>query len=305
MKFLAKIYSTIRYALHGYGLKRFFFVKAIDEFIINLLKTHSPIEVLSHKMYLDSKDSLNLSINGCYEEFETKLIMKEVKEGDYCLDIGANIGYYTLILAKLVGRQGKVFAFEPDPTNFKILKKNIKTNKYNNVVLINQAVSDITGNIKLYLNSTYGDDHRTYDSKDGRNFISIKSLKLDDYFINNRHKSFLQKAHKVDFIKMDIQGAEYSAIEGMSNLLKTNKQIRLISEFWPIGLKRSGINPTDFLNSMLKLGFVIEEVNETEKIKCPTDISGLLAKYTTENENYTNLFFYRPSTEISLISPSK
>ena len=109
-------------------------------------------------MFLDSNDSLRLSINGTYSEYETDVMKKIVKKGDVDLDLGANIGYYTLIFAKIVGKNGKVFAFEPDLTNFTLLKKNVEINGYKNVVLINKAVSDKTGKLKLFLNERNHDE---------------------------------------------------------------------------------------------------------------------------------------------------
>jgi tRNA G37 N-methylase Trm5 len=124
--------------------------------------------VQGHKMYLDSKESLDLSIYGVYEEYETDLIKKEIDRGDVVLDLGANIGYYTLLFAKKVGDEGRVYAFEPDPTNFSLLKKNVEINGYRNVVLIQKAVSNKNGKLKLYLNEDNKGDHRFYNSHDGR-----------------------------------------------------------------------------------------------------------------------------------------
>ncbi len=111
--------------------------------MVSFLKSNFA-EVQGQKMFLDKKDVLGLSINGVYEPLETKLVRKEVKKSDVVLDIGANIGYYTLILAKLVGKKGRVFAFEPDPTNFALLKKNISINGYKNVILVPKAVAGKT-----------------------------------------------------------------------------------------------------------------------------------------------------------------
>ena len=69
------------------------------------------VNVLGHKMYLDDLDTLHLAINGIWEPLETNLIKNKIKEGDIVLNIGANIGYYTLLIARLVGSNGKVFAF--------------------------------------------------------------------------------------------------------------------------------------------------------------------------------------------------
>jgi len=88
-------------------------------------------------MYIDSRDTTvgtSLLKWGFFEKYETKLFKKSIKRGMVVLDIGANIGYYTLLAARLVGDEGKVFAFEPDPYNYSLLRKNIEANRYNNVI---------------------------------------------------------------------------------------------------------------------------------------------------------------------------
>ena len=119
-------------------------------------------------MFLDSVDSLRLSFNGVYEPCETEFVMNEIKKGDVVLDIGANIGYYTLIFARLVGEEGKVFAFEPDPENFALLKKNVEINGYHNVVLVQKAISNKTGKIRLFKFDDFKAGHRIHDSHDSR-----------------------------------------------------------------------------------------------------------------------------------------
>src|SRR3990167_1916537 len=180
-KILLAIYKAVQSVLGGHGIGRFYPIKIIKEFVLKHIKSNFAM-VQGHKMLLDSKDSLNLSLYGIYEEYETELIQKEIQKGDVVLDIGANIGYYTLIFAKLVGENGKVFAFEPDPTNFDLLKQNVENNGYKNVVLDRKSVSDKNGRLKLFLSEDNLADHRIYDSKDGRRFVEIESVKLDDYF---------------------------------------------------------------------------------------------------------------------------
>lgn len=269
--------------LSGHGIGNFYPVKVINSFIISLLKS-SFAEVQGHKMFLDSKDALSLSINGVYEPLETELAKKEIKKGDVVLDIGANIGYYTLIFAKLVGEDGEVFAFEPNPTNFALLTKNVEMNGYKNVTLVQKAVSNKTGKLKLYLSEDMG-DHRIYDSHDGRKYIEIDAIRLDDYLGGNNLK--------IDFIKMDIQGAEGGAIQGMLNLLKKNKTVKIVTEFWPIGLKRFGIDSNEYLKLLIEIGFKLYEVNEQEKKIKPVDIPKFLEIYTPEKANYTNLLCIR------------
>jgi FkbM family methyltransferase len=237
------------------------------------------IEVEGHKMYLDSNDSLLLSIYGTYEPFTTEIIKKEVKKNYIVIDIGANIGWYTLTFAKIVGNDGKIFSFEPEPTNFALLKKNIEINGYKNVILEQKAISDKTGEIKLYLSGYNNGDHRIYDSRDGRQFIKIESIQLDEYFKDYKGN--------IDFIKIDIQGAEGRALKGGLNLLKKTKKI--ITEFWPFGLYNSGMEPKEYLVFLLSLGFKLYEINEQEKKINLFDIDKILKKYTIRKRNYLNI----------------
>lgn len=240
------------------------------------------VVVQGHKMFLDDKDSLNLLTNGIFEKFETELVKREVKRGDVVLDLGANIGYYTLMFAHLVGEEGKVYAFEPDPTNFALLKKNVRANGYKNVELAQKAVSDKNGKLKLYLSEENRGDHRIYDSHDGRKFVEVESVKLDDYFQGYQGK--------IDFIKMDIQGSEGRAVLGMAQILSKQKSLKLISEFWPIGLQRFGTDPLEYLQLLLNRGFTLSNINGVEGKIEPVTPEELLEVYTPEKENFTNLW---------------
>lgn len=236
-------------------------------------------------MLLDYGDTLQLSINRVHEPLETELVQREIKKGDVVLDIGANIGYYTLIFAQLVGDEVKVFAFEPDPENFVILSMNVKINGYQNVILEQTAVSNRTGKVGLYQLEGQKANGRIYDSHDGRKSIEVEAVRLDDYF--NTYDG------KIDFVKTDTEGAEGGVLLGMSGLLGNNKHVKIISEFWPIGLKRFGIEPFEYLNLVLQYGFTLYEVNEEEKEIRVADVGVLLETYTPENEDYTNLLCVR------------
>ena len=115
-------------------LKKIPFLAPVDKFIRDS-SIPKFVHIDGNKIFLDSKDTLHLSTKKIYEELGTEIVKKEVKEGDIVIDIGANIGYFTLLFAKLVGPAGKVYSFEPEPSNFSILKKNVKVNEYRNVIL--------------------------------------------------------------------------------------------------------------------------------------------------------------------------
>ena len=88
-------------------------IRKLSGFLLKHLRSSTMVQ--GHKMFLDSKDSLDLFNKGVYEAFETKLVKKEIKRGDIIIDIGANIGYYSLIFAKIVGEKGKVLGIELIP----------------------------------------------------------------------------------------------------------------------------------------------------------------------------------------------
>ena len=105
-----------------------------------------------------------------------------VKPGEVVIDIGANVGYYTLIAARLVGETGRVYAFEPDPTNFAILDKNVRLNGFRNVVLEQKAVSNEPGSIELFLHEGAAGDHRIYQFFQDQGAVEVEAVALDDYF---------------------------------------------------------------------------------------------------------------------------
>jgi FkbM family methyltransferase len=218
-----------------------------------ILKTLRPefVQVGSHTIYLDEMDALKLSFFGEYDINETKLIEDSLLPGNVVLDIGANIGYYSLTAAKIVGDNGKVYAFEPDPLNFALLQKNIECNNYKNIIAIQKAVSNSCDDIKLFLSKENRADHRCYETDENRDSVSIKATSIDDFFKDNLDI-------KVDFIKIDIQGYETQAFEGMMNLLSIQKNTKIITEFWPFGINNAGGNPQKMLEIISHLGFAFQ-----------------------------------------------
>lgn len=154
---------------------------------------------------------------GKYEPYETELILRQVKKGDVVIDVGANIGYYTILLADKIGPSGKVYAFEPDSKNFEILEKNIEINKLSNVILVKAALSSQKGVKKLYKSAENYGDHRMFGKEKKRENEEVKTVKLDD-FLKNKEK-------KVDFLKIDTQGWEPAVFDGAKEIVEKNKPI--------------------------------------------------------------------------------
>ena len=222
--------------------------------------------------------------NGLYPVFkrkqdalELRIIRSIVKPCFNILDIGANIGFYTKVFSELVGSSGSVHAFEPDITNFKYLEGNLRTNK--NVTLINKAISDKTEPLKIYLSKMLNVDHRTYPVDDYSHVVEIDATTIDDYLASSSIK-------QVDFIKMDIQGFEMSALKGMVNTLKNNPSLKIITELWPYGLNKAGSSATEILDFARLQRFEIFMITEGQLQPLTKElISGL----KQDEKNYYNV----------------
>ena len=278
-KFIENSYRKTTGILSSLGFGRIRLLIGVERFLRSQIKPDF-IEIDGHKLFLDKLDSLELFLHGSYEEFETETVKKIIKKGDIVLDVGANIGYYTLIFAKLVGKDGMVFAFEPEPTNFDLLKKSVTINGYKNVILIRKALSDRTGKTKLFLSEVNLGDHMIMDTKENRNSIEIDTITGEDYFRD------LNK--KINFIKMDIQGAEIDALRGMSSLLQKMNEIKIMIEFAPMWLK-FGNDPLELLNLLNEYDFKISEIDVSRKKIIPIDSQELIKKYPPERKKHTNL----------------
>lgn len=283
-KLLLAIYHKLGKPFMGYGFAQNPFIKIVRNRTLSYLR-QDVIEIDGHTILLDSHDSLGLSKHKVFEPFETEICKREIKPGDIVVDIGANIGYYTLIFARLVGPNGKVYAFEPDPNNFELLRANIEANGYKNVVLEQKAVLNKLGEAKLHISFGNNGDHRLYDSNDGRSSILVEVVALDEYF------KYRERA--IDFIKMDIQGAEPGAFSGMRSLVQDNDNLKLTTEFWPAGLQRFGVTGADYLKMLENSSFYLYEIDESRKRLERLDASTILEMYPTESEDHTNLLLVK------------
>lgn len=214
------------------------------------------------------------------DAFEIDLLRKHIKKGDVVLDIGANIGFYAQILSELVSESGKVHCFEPDKINFSHLKN--ATNRLNNVVLNNKAVGAKTELLKIYTSKNLNVDHRTYKPEEYDKEIDIDAVAIDDYLKNHL---------KVDFIKIDIQGFEMQAIQGMQQVLQHNNKIKIVSEFWPYGLRTAGSSVMEYFEYLKKLNFncYLLENNQLKKL----DMEQVKALEPLGEKHYFNIFATR------------
>lgn len=222
-------------------------------------------EILGSKMYLDTSDpgiSEELLFTGIHEELATKIFSQEISRGMTIVDIGANLGYYALLEASIIGEEGQVYALEPVRKNFDILIKNIAVNGYKNVKAYCKAVSSKSGTSTIALTdeSNWGSmlDMKAETTSDymkqkmytlTRQVIAVDTVSLDDFLDQ-------EGINQINVIRMDIEGYEVEAIKGMLNTLKnTQPPLKLFFEIHNKVFDNPETTTGYLLEQLLSLGF--------------------------------------------------
>ena len=180
---------------------------------------------------------------------EAQLLRKLVEKGMHVVDIGANIGLYTLLLAQLAGNAGHVFAFEPEPNLFSMLCDNCASNGALNVTPFQCAASDANGRAMFQRSTFNSGDNRLGESTSDVKPIEVEVARLDD----------LLPVRTVQFIKLDVQGHELEALRGMQEVIASSPDVRVLFEFWPAGLRAANAPPESLLNFFRERGFDLYE----------------------------------------------
>ena len=155
---------------------------------------------------------------GTYEVPIQNIFTQQLKAGDVFYDIGANVGFFTVIAAKLVGDSGKVYAFEPGSENASSIRHNAQLNNFTQVEVIEKAVSSSSGQGKLLL-AQYSGGHAlaTADAPpDLAGEVTVELVSIDDLIAQ-------KQIQPPNFVKVDVEGAELDVLKGMSETIKTYK----------------------------------------------------------------------------------
>ncbi len=251
-------------------------------FVCGALQPKGPIQIELENMdlCLNGQDSVmtpEILVQRTHEPDETALLKKQLKPGMTFIDLGANIGYFTVIAAQCVGAEGKVYAFEPDPTNHAYLNKNISLNRLQNIETVSKVVLNISGPAILYLDEgNFGGHTCAKENIQTRvaNQLQVNAVTLDDFAA--------EKNIRVDFLKMDIQGSEGLALEKAVETIR-RFPVKIMMEFWPAGLRRMGTDPAELLASLSRT-FSFEIVGASQEKRSVSEILKLA------EVNYLNLF---------------
>jgi len=223
-------------------------------------------------------------LRGRYEPYGTRLFVESLSPGMKVIDCGANIGIYTCLASGAVGREGKVYSFEPEPRNFACLTETIRCNQLANVQAGQLALSDCDGEAALFLSDMNMGDHRLGQPDEKRSSVHVLTRRLDTYWDG--------QIQEIDVLKIDVQGAEGLVLKGMRETLLKSKRLKIFMEFWPFGLICCGTDPRDMLNELVKMGFTVQLIDqEQEKLRALASFSELLV--SSDEETSFDLYLER------------
>jgi FkbM family methyltransferase len=170
--------------------------------------------------------SINVNLHGGDYEPEVRLLTSQLlRPGDVAFDVGANFGWFTDFFSRCVGSKGKVYAFEPNPSEFGKLSNNLELNDWRNVALFQTALGDREGDINFYVPKSYASAFASAlpdfaSSSMKMNIITVPMTTLDD-FCKREH------IERLDFIKCDVEGYEFSLFKHGLSALRSLKPIVL------------------------------------------------------------------------------
>lgn len=221
-----------------------------------------------YKMYVDSRDVgvvPNLLMDGYWESWITKFIARIVQPGHICIDAGANFGYYSLLMAELAGREGKVLAIEPNSSLCRLLRFTAHVNEYPYRV-VQKALADTSGEITLSVPVDFWGGG------------TIRPEKVDDHVMEEKVQTVsldeliaMEGLPRVDFIKMDCEGVEPMILAGMEKTLEQNPQLKMVMEYSPF-MYKDVLGFTKYLFDRFEVGSV--------------EGDSLVRKYTPDDINY-------------------
>lgn len=210
------------------------------------------VEIDGFRLAIDAMDSLGLGLGLPFEPEVLSALQRCVRPGDKVVDIGANVGYFSAHLARLVGPHGEVHAFEPEPQNCALLVANMRTNGLSQVHVHPVALGERQGTATLHISEFNGGMHRLYDSVccTGPG-LAVPVQRLDDVMAGAR----------VDLIKIDVEGYEPAVLKGAASCLRTHPDIRVVSEYCPASMLEAGGLPSEMLQFLGSMGLLPHQLD--------------------------------------------
>lgn len=225
--------------------------------------------VQGFKMLAPSDDmgiTPHLVMDGFWEMAVTRVFLSCLRPGMRVLDIGANVGYFTLLAGRAVGEQGRVMAFEPEPRNLWYLRHNVNLAGHAWTTVVDKALWNSAGTMRLRTEQEFCGGHSLIGGDDPNlpedRFVEVQTITLDEH---------LGGETQIDVIKMDAEGAEPFIFEGMAKTLASSPKLKILMEFSPDFVDGVGLDHREHLRHLASLGFSIGLIDHDAKV-LPLDL---------------------------------
>jgi FkbM family methyltransferase len=203
---------------------------------------------------------------GSYEPHLVRYLKEILQPGMTCIDAGANVGYFTLLMAKRVGPMGRVIAFEPTQHTFDILLENVQLNSLKHVTVEQLALFAHDGILQFHegppgfeVYNSAGEITHPSAARQAFTARIVRCSTLDTYL--NTHWT-----NKVEVIKLDVEGAELLVLKGMEDTLQANPQLKLIIEFADQTTRGHGYSARDLGIWLVQTGWQLSVINPFGKV---------------------------------------
>ena len=185
-----------------------------------------------YKIFVDTRDigiTPHLVMDGFWETWLTQCMYRIIKPGDICIDVGANYGYYSLLMSSLTGKEGRTIAVEPNPYVFSLLAATASVHS-SSIEPVQVALSDVTGYTTLVIPDNFFGDASIVERKDkprlARSRVDVKTQTLDELAVQ-------LELPRIDLVKIDVEGAEPGVFNGMNETISKNDGLRVLIEYSP------------------------------------------------------------------------
>lgn len=179
-------------------------------------------------------------------------VKKYLKPGMTVVDIGAHIGYYTALFSRLTGPNGRVLAFEASPENYPVLAHNIQALHTGNITSHQLAVNDQNITLELYISPGHSNHSIIAERTEAAKSVPVQAVRLDDFITSG----------KINFVKMDVEGAEPRVLNGMRRLIGESEDLIMIVEYNHVVLSKAYLSPKVLLDLLDELGFSYKAILE-------------------------------------------
>jgi FkbM family methyltransferase len=214
------------------------------------------------------------------ERRERQLLRRHLQPGMTIVDIGANVGFYTVEFSRLAGPGGAVHAFEPDPFCSGILRSRVRSRRARNVHVVGMALGETEGEATLYCSKRDRAESRIYPLSPGvpAETVNVATLSLDSYC----------RSHgigRVDVVKMDVEGCEVRVLRGMREIMATCPPTWMLIEFSPEQLRGAGASPEEFWRLLASDGYDCYSIEKQGRLRKISDSPAFTEAHAHDDAN--------------------